>query len=112
MAIDYHFGLDALQKFQRLLGLLGFVALVVLPQHAVAVRLDSDRLHRGGSHIEPDQEPGLVIVRPLRADLALYRSNLGFERGDLNQLGRFMVVHYSVSSENSAMVCRTQRPRR
>jgi hypothetical protein len=42
----------------------------------------------------------------------LYRSNLGFERGDLNQLGRFMVVHYSVSSENSAMVCRTQRPRR
>ena len=59
LAIDADLGLHALQKLQRLLRLLGFVALIVLPQHLVGGGIDHDRLHRGGANVEADQEFGL-----------------------------------------------------
>ena len=45
MRVDADFGLHALQKFQRLLRLLGFVALIVLPQHLIAGSVNHDSFH-------------------------------------------------------------------
>ena len=70
VAVDADLGFHPLQELQRLLRLLGFVALVVLPEHLVAGGIDHDRLHRGRAHVQADQELGLVIVRLVRMRLA------------------------------------------
>ncbi len=49
------------QELEALLGLLGLVALVVLPQDLVGRRVDDHRLDRGRADVEPDVE-ALVVV--------------------------------------------------
>jgi hypothetical protein len=66
MPINADFFLDAAQKFQRLLGLLGFMPLVVLPQSFVSGRVHHNRFDRGRSDIQSDHEFRVVIVCPLR----------------------------------------------
>ena len=56
LAVDADFGFHAPQELQRLFRLLGFVALVVLPQNLVGRGIDHDRLHRGRADIEPNQK--------------------------------------------------------
>ena len=49
-------GFHAAQKFQRLFRLLGFVALVVLPEDLISGSIDDRRLDRGRAHVEANQE--------------------------------------------------------
>ena len=50
-------GLDRLQHLQRLFRLLGFMALVVLPEDLVGVAVNDDNLHGGRAdvHAHPQQ---------------------------------------------------------
>ena len=75
-AIDADLGLHALQELQHLLRLLGFVALVVLPEDLVGGGIDHDRFHRGRADVQSDQELGLVIVRLLRIGCVIGRLRL------------------------------------
>ena len=47
MTVHARFSLDTLQKFQRLLWLLGLVPLVILPQDLICRRVNHDGFHRG-----------------------------------------------------------------
>ncbi len=51
---DASFVLHALEELQQLLGLLGFVALVVLPDDLVGFGFDDHGLHRGRADIHAD----------------------------------------------------------
>ena len=66
VAVDADFLFDAAQEFERLLRLLGFVALVVLPENLVGRRVDDGRFYRRRTHIEAHHELRVMIVRPLR----------------------------------------------
>jgi len=66
VAIDASFFFHAPQEFQRFLGLLGLMALIVLPQNFVAGSIDDRRFHRCRADVEPNQEFSAMIVRPLR----------------------------------------------
>ncbi len=63
VAIDADLRLHALEKLQRLLRLLGFVALIVLPKDLVGCGIDDHRLHRGRAHVQPDHELAFMVVR-------------------------------------------------
>jgi hypothetical protein len=63
--VDADFFFYAPQELQRLFGLLGLVALVVLPKNFVGSRVDDGCFHRRRTHIEPNHELGVMIVRPL-----------------------------------------------
>ena len=68
MRSNADFAFHALEEFQQLLRLLGFVALVVLPDHLVGFSIDDDCLDRRGANIHTDG-----VDRPttrLRSDLA------------------------------------------
>ena len=56
MAVDAKIGFHALEELERLLGLLGFMALVVLPENLVSCRVDGDRFNRGRADVEPNHE--------------------------------------------------------
>ena len=62
MAVDVRFRFHPLQEFQGLLRLLGFMPLIVLPEHLVGRRLDHDGLDRGRTHVKSYQELGTVIA--------------------------------------------------
>jgi hypothetical protein len=64
--IDPHLGFHSLQELERLFGLLGFMTLVVLPQHAIRRRVNDHCLHRSRTYVKPDEELGDVIMRLLR----------------------------------------------
>ena len=96
MAINPGIGFHALQKLQRLLRLLGFVALVVLPENLVRRGINNDCFYRSRTHVETDEELRYMIVRLLRV-LHLLDRRLGFDAFDLNQRWTFvaLVVHHS-----------------
>ena len=62
---DADFCFHAAQKLQGLLRLLGFVALVVLPENFVARGFHHHRFHGGRTDVEPHQELRMVVVRLL-----------------------------------------------
>ena len=51
VAVDAYLGFHALQEFKALFRLLGFMALVILPQHLITDSVDHHRLHGRGAHI-------------------------------------------------------------
>jgi hypothetical protein len=63
MAVDADLGLHSLQKFERLLGLLGLVTLIVLPESLIRGYIHNDCFYRGGTDIEADQVLRVVVVR-------------------------------------------------
>ena len=94
VAINSCIGFHPLQEFQRLFRLLGFMALIILPEHLVCSSIDHYRFHRGRAHVKSDQELGVVIVWLLRRFRLLNGRSLGFEGSDLDQLSALMIVHY------------------
>ncbi len=64
-AVDADLVLHALQEFERLFRLLGFVPLVVLPEDLVGRGVDHRRFHRRRADVEPDQELRVMVVRLL-----------------------------------------------
>ena len=54
MRSNADFLLHALEEFQQLLRLPGFVPLIVLPDDLVGLGVDNDRLHRGRANIHAD----------------------------------------------------------
>ena len=60
--VDADFGFHALQEFKGLFRLLGFVALIVLPESLIAGGIDDHRFHRGRADVEPDQKLDCAIV--------------------------------------------------
>ena len=52
----FDFRLEALQKFEDLLRLLGVVALIVLPENLVGSGVDHHGFHRGRADVHADEE--------------------------------------------------------
>ena len=55
-------GFHPLQELERLLRLLGLVALIVLPENLVGRGFDDDGLHRRRADVESDKELGLLVM--------------------------------------------------
>ena len=51
-----------LQKFEHLLGLLGIVALVILPENLVGGGVDHHGFHRGRADVHADEEVFHVVI--------------------------------------------------
>ena len=66
VAIDPDFFFHAAQKLQSLFRLLGFVALVILPQNLIGRRVNDGSFHCGRADVEPDQKVSVMVVRSLR----------------------------------------------
>ena len=82
VTIDADLGFHPLQEFQGFFRLLGFVALVVLPEHLIAGRIDHHGFHSGRAYVEADHERGVVVVRLFGMISMLGR--LGIKRSDLD----------------------------
>ena len=87
MRIHGSIGFHALQELERLLRLLGFVALVVLPENRVARSIDNYCFHGRRAYIQANQEFDCAIMAVHGLAHRLGNSNrmdLWFERCDLN----------------------------
>src|SRR5215468_7600805 len=104
MAVNAGIGFHTLQELERFFRLLGFVALVVLPQNLIRVRIHYDRLHCCRTHVKSDEKLCIVVVRLLRP-----RANrFCIDSRNLNQhwtLMAVMIVHLP-SQENSQILNR------
>src|SRR5215468_9653060 len=99
MAVNAGIGFHTLQELERFFRLLGFVALVVLPQNLIRVRIHYDRLHCCRTHVKSDEKLCIVVVRLLR----LRANRFCLDSRNLNQhwtLMAVMIVHLP-SQENS-----------
>src|SRR5689334_20654592 len=93
MAVEADIGVHALQEFERLLRLLGFVALVILPEHPITRGLDNNSFDRRRTYIEADHELGFMVMRLVRVLDLRDAGDWWFQRCNLDQGGTLMIVH-------------------
>ena len=92
-AVDTGLSFHPLQKLERLFRLLGFMALVVLPQNLVGLSVDHNCLDGGRADIKSDEEFCLLVMPVMRMPYLLNRRRRRFERCNLDQLWALMIVH-------------------
>jgi hypothetical protein len=99
MPADANFRFHPLQELESLLGLLGFVTLVVLPQNLICGRINYYSLHSGRPDIEPYQKLSLLVMSMMRKSSLLDRWCWLRERCNLDQRWPFMIVHEILKNE-------------